>query len=129
MRESPAVKIIEGLQSLGAEVSFHDPHVAELPELGLESVDLAPAVAAADLVCVVTAHDGIDYDDLVDRPAEAIGRVYDAAGLAPPAPVDEFVAAYHAAHPRDAHGAHRYSPADFGIDPDDVRERFAFVNG
>ncbi|HNM84916.1 MAG: sulfotransferase [Mycobacterium sp.] len=71
----------------------------------------------------------IDYDDLVDRPAEAIGRVYDAAGLAPPAPVDEFVAAYHAAHPRDAHGAHRYSPADFGIDPDDVRERFAFVNG
>lgn len=77
MRESPAVKIIEGLQSLGAEVSFHDPHVAELPELGLESVDLAPAVAAADLVCVVTAHDGIDYDDLVARAA----RVLDFRGI------------------------------------------------
>ena len=38
MRESPALKLIELLETGGANVSFHDPHVAELPEHGLASV-------------------------------------------------------------------------------------------
>ena len=33
-RESPALKIVRLLRELGGEVSYHDPHVAELPELG-----------------------------------------------------------------------------------------------
>ena len=33
-RESPALKIVELLRELGGEVSYHDPHVPELPELG-----------------------------------------------------------------------------------------------
>ena len=33
MRESPALKIIELLSGLGADVVYHDPHVPELPEL------------------------------------------------------------------------------------------------
>ena len=37
MREAPALKIAHLLRALGAEVSYHDPHVRELPELGLES--------------------------------------------------------------------------------------------
>lgn len=69
----------------------------------------------------------VDYDDLVAHPADVVGRVYDAAGLAPAAPVEAFVAAYHAAHPRDAHGVHRYQPADFGIEPGEIHERFAFL--
>ena len=32
MRESPALKLIELLRNAGAEVSYHDPHVPELPE-------------------------------------------------------------------------------------------------
>ena len=39
MRESPALKIAHLLRELGAEVAYHDPHVAEVTELGLESVD------------------------------------------------------------------------------------------
>ena len=35
LRESPALKIAELLRELGAEVSYHDPHVPEVPELGL----------------------------------------------------------------------------------------------
>ncbi len=35
IRESPALKIIALLRELGAEVGYHDPHVPELPELGL----------------------------------------------------------------------------------------------
>jgi len=69
LRESPALKIIDHLRELGAVVSYHDPHVPALPGKGLESVDLAAGVAAADAVAIVTAHDGIDYPALVDAAA------------------------------------------------------------
>ena len=64
MRESPALKLIELLETGGANVSFHDPHVAELPEHGLSSVPLDPA--KFDAIAIVTDHDGIDYEALVD---------------------------------------------------------------
>src|SRR5208283_4114455 len=48
-RESPALKIITLLRELGADVSYHDPHVAALAELGLESAPLEAAVADSDL--------------------------------------------------------------------------------
>jgi UDP-N-acetyl-D-glucosamine dehydrogenase len=65
MRESPALKVIELLRAAGAEVSYHDPHVPELPELDLRSVDLDPT--AHDCVAILTDHSGIDYDAVVDR--------------------------------------------------------------
>jgi UDP-N-acetyl-D-glucosamine dehydrogenase len=64
MRESPALKIIHLLQGAGTNVSYHDPHVPELPEYGLFSVDLE--VAAYDCVVIVTAHSSLDYDRIVD---------------------------------------------------------------
>jgi UDP-N-acetyl-D-glucosamine dehydrogenase len=64
-RESPALKMIELLQEAGADVSYHDPFVPELPEHGLSSTPLDPA--AVDCVVIVTAHSGIDYDALVAR--------------------------------------------------------------
>jgi UDP-N-acetyl-D-glucosamine dehydrogenase len=63
MRESPALKLIELLRTAGADLSYHDPHVPELPELGLSSVALD--AGAYDAVVVVTAHSDIDYDKLV----------------------------------------------------------------
>jgi UDP-N-acetyl-D-glucosamine dehydrogenase len=65
-RESPALKIIRLLRELGADVSFHDPHVAQLPDLELASSDLDESLASADLVCIVTAHPTIDYQRVVD---------------------------------------------------------------
>jgi UDP-N-acetyl-D-glucosamine dehydrogenase len=64
-RESPALKMIELLQEAEADVSYHDPFVPELPELGLTSAPLEPA--ATDCIVIVTAHSGIDYDDLVQQ--------------------------------------------------------------
>ncbi len=61
-RESPALKIIKLLQVLGGDLSYHDPHVPELPDLGLSSVDLDPALAEADLAAIVTAHPSVDYE-------------------------------------------------------------------
>jgi UDP-N-acetyl-D-glucosamine dehydrogenase len=63
VRESPALKLIRLLQNAGSDVSYHDPHVAELPEEGMSSVALEPA--AYDCVVIVTAHSSIDYDALV----------------------------------------------------------------
>ena len=65
MRESPSLKIAHLLRALGAEVAYHDPHVPEVTELGLESVELDAELAACDVACVVTAHGGIDYAKVV----------------------------------------------------------------
>jgi UDP-N-acetyl-D-glucosamine dehydrogenase len=64
MRESPALKIIELIRGAGADVSYHDPYVPELPEEGLRSVALEPA--AYDCVVIVTDHSAIDYERLVE---------------------------------------------------------------
>src|SRR6188472_229470 len=63
-RESPALKLIELLQTAGAEVAYHDPHVPELPRHGLSSQPLD--ASGYDCVANVTAHSSIDYDRLVD---------------------------------------------------------------
>ncbi|HEV7943946.1 MAG TPA: nucleotide sugar dehydrogenase [Solirubrobacteraceae bacterium] len=61
-RESPALKIIELLRTLGGQIRYHDPHVPSLPELGLASVPLQDALAEADLALIVTVHPGVDHD-------------------------------------------------------------------
>jgi UDP-N-acetyl-D-glucosamine dehydrogenase len=66
LRESPALKLIELLREEGADVSYHDPHVAELPAHGLSSQPLDGALGRADCVAIVTAHSEIDYEGLVD---------------------------------------------------------------
>ncbi len=70
-RESPALKIISLLLDLGAQVSYHDPHVPALADFGLTSTPLDGAVADADLVLIVTAHPGVDHD-LVARRARLV---------------------------------------------------------
>jgi len=63
VRETPAEKLIALLQTAGAQVSYHDPHVTEFD--GMRSVPLEPE--AYDCVAIVTAHSAIDYRDLVRR--------------------------------------------------------------
>jgi UDP-N-acetyl-D-glucosamine dehydrogenase len=67
LREAPALKIIRRLTELGAEISYHDPHVPEVPELSLRSGGLDEQVAEADLVCIVTAHPEIDHERVVSE--------------------------------------------------------------
>ncbi len=77
MRESPALKIAALLSELGAQVSYHDPHVPALEELGLESVSLDEALEASDLAVIVTAHAEIDIGAVV----AAAPRVLDLRGV------------------------------------------------
>jgi len=69
MRESPALVLIERLEAKGADVAFHDPHVATIPPTrehaslaGRRSLPLdAATLAAVDAVLIATDHDAIDY--------------------------------------------------------------------
>jgi UDP-N-acetyl-D-glucosamine dehydrogenase len=69
LRESPALKIIRLLRELGAELAYHDPHVAELPELELRSGELAEELSSADIACVITPHPELDYERVVSEAA------------------------------------------------------------
>jgi UDP-N-acetyl-D-glucosamine dehydrogenase len=67
VRESPALKIITLLRGLGAEVLYHDPHVPQLAEFGLESIPFEAVLADADLALIVTAHPEVDHELLARR--------------------------------------------------------------
>lgn len=78
VRESPAIEIIDQLVDKNAEVKYHDPYVATLPELRhyktieLNSVPLTrEEIMDADLVVIITNHDNIDYK-LIDDWAKNI---------------------------------------------------------
>jgi UDP-N-acetyl-D-glucosamine dehydrogenase len=73
LRESPALRIIEILQALGAEVSYVDPFLPEVPPTrehanlrGMKSVPFEEGIVAQfDAALIATDHDCIDYEALV----------------------------------------------------------------
>jgi UDP-N-acetyl-D-glucosamine dehydrogenase len=78
LRESPAVKLLRLLNERGAELTYHDPFVPTLADLGLEhSADLDAALEDIDLAVIVTAHPGVDHEAVV----EAAPRVLDLRGI------------------------------------------------
>ncbi|HEY4392963.1 MAG TPA: nucleotide sugar dehydrogenase [Polyangia bacterium] len=68
LRESPALDIIQLLQRAGAEVAYHDPHVATL-RLGGQALSHASLddVERYDCVVIATDHSAVDYPTLVAR--------------------------------------------------------------
>lgn len=66
----------------------------------------------------------VHYADLVRDPVATLRHVYRRTGRAWPAGLDARIVEYLAAKPRAVHGAHRYSVAEFGLDADDLRERY-----
>jgi len=69
LRESPALDVIGLLIQKGAQVSYHDPYIAQIhhDSWELESVpDLMAAVAAADCVVIITDHSSYDYPAILD---------------------------------------------------------------
>jgi UDP-N-acetyl-D-glucosamine dehydrogenase len=61
LRESPSLRIMEVLSERGGVLSYHDPYVPSMPDLGLENRPLEEIVPGADAVVLVTAHPGIDH--------------------------------------------------------------------
>ena len=74
-RESPAIRVIEELRKVGAEVDFYDPWIPEYREGG-EIVkglkEISPEIIAGyDLVMITTAHTNVDYE-MVQKHAKVI---------------------------------------------------------
>lgn len=70
MRESPALDVIRLLEEHGAEVTYHDPHVAKYTEDGHSRSSVAltdDVLSAADAVVIVTDHTSVDYARLVAK--------------------------------------------------------------
>jgi UDP-N-acetyl-D-glucosamine dehydrogenase len=65
LRESPALKIIKLLSGSGAQIVYHDDLVPELAEFGLASDPLESALDGADVAVIVTAHPGLDLEQVV----------------------------------------------------------------
>lgn len=70
IRESPALALFEQLKKLGAEVSYHDPHIPSF-ELDGQSCHSRPAGpglwSAADIVVIATDHTAVDYQEMADH--------------------------------------------------------------
>ncbi|MEO8163802.1 MAG: nucleotide sugar dehydrogenase [Betaproteobacteria bacterium] len=71
-RESPAFKLMELLQNVGAVLSYSDPHIPKLPAMRhydvppLASQPLTSAyLASQDCVLIVTDHTAFDYEEVV----------------------------------------------------------------
>ena len=75
VRESPALKILDILRSRGADLRYHDSHVASLPAAELRSSPLEEGLAWAELTILVT-HPGVD----LARAAAAPGLLLDLRG-------------------------------------------------
>ena len=85
-RESPAFEIMEELLNLGADLSYHDPHIPVLPrmrkhDIKLLSQPLTPQyLAAQDCVLIVTDHTAVDWNAvfthgrLIVDPRNALGK-------------------------------------------------------
>ncbi len=82
MRESPAPVLIRRLESRGATVRWHDPHVApqgirDTSAVAVEGDLTAEELAAADLVVVHTDHSAYDPAMIVEHSR----RVFDTRNL------------------------------------------------
>ena len=74
MRESPALELLEILEKRGADVSYYDPFVPQIPPTrehaaltGRKSIAWTNDIGAPyDAVLIVTDHDAVDYGAVLD---------------------------------------------------------------
>lgn len=74
-RESPAIRVIEKLKTVGAKTEFYDPWIAEYKDngqvfKGIDGID-EKIISDYDLIVITAAHTNIDYD-MIQKNAQAI---------------------------------------------------------
>lgn len=74
-RESPALKVIDELKKVGADVNYYDPFIPEYKRdgkivKGIETIS-PEIIGSYDLVMITTAHTNVDYE-IVQKSAEVI---------------------------------------------------------
>ncbi|HEX4432152.1 MAG TPA: sulfotransferase [Frankiaceae bacterium] len=66
----------------------------------------------------------LHYLDLISDPVAAIESAYASLGLPFDPALPDKIRSYLASRPQHKHGEHRYSAADFGLDPAEIRQSF-----
>ncbi len=70
-RESPAIRVIEELEKVGAKVDFYDSWILEYKSDGTIRkglTEISPEIVASyDLVMITTAHSNVDYQMVIDN--------------------------------------------------------------
>jgi hypothetical protein len=64
------------------------------------------------------------FPDLLKDPMQVVERIYDHFGFALPGAAADAMRAFLADNPQGKHGVHRYTPEEYGLDPERERERF-----
>ncbi len=85
-REAPAAHVLAGLRERGAEVRFHDPHIARFRDADGRtdaSTPLADLLGWAELLVIVTAHRAIDWDAVYANGDLILDTVNASLGRAP----------------------------------------------
>ena len=90
-------------------------HLGDWTDAALAARDAHPQTPFAD----------VSYRALVADPMAAVRRVYGTFGATLSSAAAARMEAWLRANPQHKHGAHRYAPGDFGVDPAEVRARFA----
>ena len=66
----------------------------------------------------------VRYHELLRDPMAIVRRIYDRFGMSLSAEAEARMQRFLDSHPKDRHGAHRYSPSAFGLDARDLGPRF-----
>ncbi|MGH7140717.1 MAG: UDP binding domain-containing protein, partial [Pirellulales bacterium] len=90
-RESPSFVLMELLLARGAELTYNDPHVPQLPAMrrhplpSMSSVELTKEfLASQDCVLIATNHSAYDYDFIVRQAPLVIDTRNATKGIADP---------------------------------------------
>jgi UDP-N-acetyl-D-glucosamine dehydrogenase len=82
-RNSPAADVLAGLAARGAEVRYHDPHVAAFRDAAgttRQGTDLDELIDWADVLVAVTAHAAIDWVRVYERADLVVDTVDSSTG-------------------------------------------------
>jgi len=130
MHRDPA-RVVPSVISLTSFMRQSNDPTLDLVRFGrewvvIEELALHRGLAARDRDTDASRHVDVDYEDLVRDPIESVGEVCAKAGVAFGDGSRNAVQQWLDDHPQNAHGSHRYTPEEFGLDGSRLRARFDF---
>src|SRR5262245_29897490 len=91
----------------------------------IEELALHRGLATRDRDAMPARHLDVDYRGLMDDPIGTVAALCEQLDMDFDDSSRQAVQQWLDDHPQDQHGVHRYTPEDFGLDADRLRERFA----
>ena len=92
----------------------------------IEELALHRGLATRDRDGREARHIDVDYGSFTRDPVATVATLCERLGMAFDDASRQAVQRWIDGNPQDKHGVHRYTAADFGLDPDRLRARFDF---